>query len=589
MPKTEKTEKRSNAQQADGGEAAFSPQVAELLQTLAGAACAAQEKAQYLAEVRRRSPEIGQQLDAYFWGRIDSLHHGLTTARQEQQELKSVLDQLMAPPLFPAVYLGATRLTSPQQPAGQKPIEVAGAVVQHGSSRRHVALMLGLQEQSLQIGDEVLLNADLSAVIAKSPCPPPPYGDKAVVDQVLDGNRLLIRAGGEERVIGVAAALRAEPWRSGDAVRWDRSAALAFERLARDEGREFLLESVEDLPLGQVGGLSPVRDELISVLTLALSAAEIARRYGLDGQRTILLEGPPGVGKTMLAKIAAAEIQRRLGRPCSILVVKPGQFEDPYVGVTQQRIRECFAALRQADGFGLLFLDEVESIGRARGSGGSVGFHSDKFLAALLAEIQGFQSSRAEGQPPTALIAATNRIDMLDPALVERMQVRLRIPRPDLRAAREIFDIHLPPELPYSPNGEQAGHTRRQMIERAISLLYGPNAAAALCTVRFRDNTQRVISARELASGRCIEHISRCARQTAAYREVHGGEAGLRLSDIEQAVAETVENLAASLTRGSIHQYLSDLRQEVDVVAVEPIVRRVSRPHRFINDHQAAA
>ena len=583
MATVENTQKKANGHDGEPDESKVSRQVQDLLESIGSIVSSPQDKAKLLSAARQRSGQMSQQLDVCLFDRIDVLRNGLASAKHAQEELGMVLSRLVAPPAYPAVYLGPTRLSAPEDSEEET---VAGAVVQHGNSRRHVPMAIEVDENSLAIGDEVLLNSDMSVVIGNSPAPPPPVGELAIVERVLEGHRLQVRCGSDQRVIGIAGPIRGEPWHAGDPVRWDRNAGLAFERLTRDDGLEFRLESIPDIPLNRVGGLSAVRDQMISVLKLALAAPDVARRYRLGGQRTILLAGPPGVGKTMLAKIAGAEVQRMLGRQCSILVVKPSAFEDPFVGVTQQRIRQCFQALRAAKNFGLLFLDEVESIGRARGSAGVAGFHGDKVLASLLAEISGFETDRADGDPPTALIAATNKIEMLDPALVERMQVQIRVPRPDLRAAREIFEIHLPADLPYSPNGECAKKTRLEMIERAISLLYSQNASA-LCTVRFRDNTQRVVYARELASGRCIEAISRAAKQRAAHREVRGGEPGLRLADIEDAAAGAIESLAAALTRTNVHQYLGDLRQDVDVVAVEPIVRRVSRPHRFLSDGES--
>jgi SpoVK/Ycf46/Vps4 family AAA+-type ATPase len=229
------------------------------------------------------------------------------------------------------------------------------------------------------------------------------------------------------------------------------------------------------------------------------------------------------------------------------------------------------------DGFAVLFLDEIEAVGRIRGS--AVGHHSDKFLAALLAELDGFTDRGG-----VAIIAATNRKDMVDPALLERLSdVEIHVSRPDMRGARAIFQIHLPESLPYSPNGASAEDTRLEIIETAVSRFYSPNAENELCILRFRDGKTRTVTARELASGRIFEQICRAARQAAFLRDVRGGEPGLRVADIENAVSHAMKRLASTLSLRNVHAYLSDLPQDVDVVSVEPVVRKVSRPHRYLH------
>src|SRR5262249_42927821 len=172
------------------------------------------------------------------------------------------------------------------------------------------------------------------------------------------------------------------------------------------------------------------------------------------------------------------------GVRCRFGVVKPAEWESPWVGETQANIRNCFKALRKAadDGFAVLFLDEIEAVGRLRGS--AVGEHSDKFLAALLAELDGFAKLTN-----VAIISATNRKDMVDPALLERLSdVEIDVKRPDMQAARAIFGIHLPETLPFNPNSKAASHTRTEMIEAAVTRLYSPNAADnEISVLRFRD------------------------------------------------------------------------------------------------------
>jgi len=275
-----------------------------------------------------------------------------------------------------------------------------------------------------------------------------------------------------------------------------------------------------------------------------------------------------------MARVAAAEVTRLSGRHCRFAVVKPAEWESPWVGETQQNIRNCFRALRDAaatDGYAVLFMDEIESIGRIRGGSGNQ--HGDKFLAALLAELDGF-TDRAG----VAIVAATNRKDLVDPALLERLSdVEVAVSRPDMRGAPAIFGIHLHDGLPV------AGGAREDVIDTAVSRFYSPNGGNELCTLRFRDGKTRTIVARDVASGRLFAQICRAACQTAYLRDLRGGERGVRVADMEDAVAQAFERLATTLSLRNVHAYLSDLPQDVDVVSVEPIVRRVSRPYRYRN------
>jgi SpoVK/Ycf46/Vps4 family AAA+-type ATPase len=163
----------------------------------------------------------------------------------------------------------------------------------------------------------------------------------------------------------------------------------------------------------------------------------------------------------------------------------------------------------------------------------------------------------------------------------------LQIPvlAPDQRAAREIFEIHLD-DVPFHQNGHPGSETRRAIIDRAVSLFYNPNEVGSLCTVKFRDGTQRIITARDLVSGRVFEQACRKARWMAASREGRGGEAGLTVQDIEDAVADAKRKLGASLTRHNVHQYVLDLRSDMEVVGLETTTRRIDRPYRYFIDNE---
>jgi SpoVK/Ycf46/Vps4 family AAA+-type ATPase len=385
----------------------------------------------------------------------------------------------------------------------------------------------------------------------------------------------------EELLLEAAASLDVQELTTGDTLRWDKQTWLACERIEPATSQRFFVDVVDGASPAQIGGQREVFQQLVDALTLKLLDSQKAAAYGLaDHGKTILMHGPPGCGKTLRARVAAAEVARISGCRCRFAVVNAGDWEDPYVGVTQRNIRECFASLREAasqDGQAVLFIDEIESVGRMRGI--QMNIHGDKFLAALLCELDGFRDRAG-----VVIIAATNRRDLLDPALLERLtDIEISVQRPDMRSAREIFAIHLSEEYPYNPNGQASARTRQALIETAVSRLYAPNGENELCTLRFRDGKTRKIGARELMSGRLIEQICRAARQAAFLRHHRQGIPGLTVSDIEEAVTATIGRLSTTLSRYNVHAYLSDLPQDVDVVAVEPSVRRVPHTRRLMN------
>ena len=527
-----------------------------------------QEKLMYLHMLRSQSPEKAEQTDRFLLDRLGALDRSLRDAGQNLGKIQSVVDKLTTTPWFPAVFV---RLVTTA--AGER------AIVQTGNTRRVVAVANEVNVATLRIGEEVFLGNELNVIMGVSPYGVPPCGETALFDRRLANGRLVLKWRDDELVVDPAEALRAAELKTGDMIRFDRNAWMAFEQLASVPGKEFLLDEVAPMTRHQIGGQDANYETLISTLTTILVAPDKARDYRLSGRNSILMVGPPGCGKTLMARVAASEASQFSGRKCRFAVVKPAAWESPWVGMTQKAIRDTFKALGEAaeDAFAILFLDEIESIGRTRG--GMTNVHSDKFLAALLAELNGF-----EDRKNVAIIAATNRRDLVDPALLERLSdVEVQVTRPDLRAGRAIFRIHLPASLPFSPNGALAAATHEEIIETALSRFYAPNADNRVCTLRFRDGTERAVCARELVSGRFFEQVCRGARRRAFLRDVRGGEPGIQRADMEEAVADALQRLRTLLTRHNAHAYLNDLPQDVDIVAVEPVVRRVPNPHRFLN------
>ncbi len=523
------------------------------------------DKHRFVQSLRAQSEELGPQIDCFLIDTVTQQRHGLMESQAALTQCKAILEHLRRPPWRPAVYLAAvTTLYGPH------------ALVLCDGARRVVALDEAIDQTSLMVGNEVFLNHDLTVVMAKSPRGAPQYGETAIVERRLPDGRLLLKWRDEE-VMVEAGPLQGVVLQRGDQVRWDRTAWMTFEKIEQVRGQHFLLDEVVDVNRTQVGGQEKNLETLLSTLTTTLVDPTRASVYGLGGRQSILLVGPSGCGKTLMTRVAVAEISRLSGRQCRFAVVKPAEWESPWVGETQQNIRHCFQALHEAaqDGLAVLFLDEVEAVGRVRGN--VVGYHSDKFLAALLAELDGFTDRSG-----IAIVSATNRKDLVDPALRKRLSdVEIPVNRPDRQAAEAIFAIHLSESLPYSPNGDAAPATRQELIETAVARFYSPNAANELCVLRFRDGKTRTVAARELASGRTFTQICRAARQAAFLRDVRGGVPGLQAADIADAVADTIERLGSTLTVQNVHAYLSDLPQDVDVVSIEPIVRKLKRPRHY--------
>jgi len=527
------------------------------------------DKLAFLGMIRESHPGQSHRIDQFLLSHLGKSRGGLVKAKEKLEELGEMVEKLTAFPWHTAIFVSS--VTTPE---GER------AIVLHGTAQRVVGLGEGVSLAELKAGEEIFLTNNLNLIMAKSPRGTRLVGETALFDRKLPNGQIVVKWHDEEMLVDGAPALATTDLSSGDLLRFDRNLWMAFEKVEHARGHKCLLDSVPDIRSEQIGGLGPQIDTLFSALTMALTNPERAARYGLGGRQSILMIGPPGCGKTLLAKAAANQVMRVSGTRCQIAVVKPAEFESPWVGETQANIRNFFKRLREAanEGFVVAFFDEIESAGRTRGS--AVGHHSDKFLGALLAELDGFTDRKN-----IAIISATNRKDLVDAALLERISdIEIPIARPNLQGARSIMGIHLPPTLPFCPNGAEADATRSEIIETAVSSFYSPNSDNEISVIRFRDGKQRTVLARELVSGRIFEQVCRQARRAACLRDLRGeGDPGLRVFDIADAVAQAMQRMRTSLSTENAHSYLPDLPQDVSVVSVEPIVRKVKQPARYLN------
>lgn len=520
-----------------------------------------------LQSLRQDSPNMVSQIDHALLTRMRELRQGLTKAQTIQKELKSIIDTYRNSAWVPGVFI-------------RKISSIRGTralVVTNGNVWRVVDVDMNVSVDSLATGDEVFLTTDLNVIMEKAAYGASHWGEIGSFDRRLGENRIVLKVRDEEVVVEVAAALQDSQLEPGDQLRWHRNVFMAYEKLEREAGQQFLLKDVEAVGLNQIGGHDRNLATLLNALTLALANPAAAKRYGLSPKRSVLLVGPPGCGKTTMVRVAVSEIQRRLGQCCQFGAVKPAEWESPWVGETQRNIRDCFSALRRAAGSGMavLFLDEIEAVGRIRG--GATNLHSDKFLASLLAELDGFSDRQG-----IAIVAATNRTDLVDPALLERLSdVEIQVNRPNAESARKIFHVHLPSYLPFDSAEGKDSDTYQDFIEAAVSRLFSPNGANEICSLKLRDGKTRTVKVRELMSGRIIRQICDRVKDYACLREAYGDDSGICLFDIEEAIADVMERLTKTLTRHNIHSYLDDLPQDVDVMSVDPIHHRLERPHRY--------
>lgn len=489
-------------------------------------------------------------------------------AKRNQEELQKLLQKLTQPPLVPAT------VTDTLVVQGQIKPEVA-----FGNQRRVVSCVPEVEISRLGKGSEVLLNQELNLVVEVRDADPHSCGEAALFDRWTDDGRLVLKWHDEELVAVPADILAGEELERGDMVRFDRLTWLAYEKLDMPPQDAFFLADVPSSTRDHVGGQSENLEKLVDALAAVLVAPEKAAHYGLDCPHTVLMVGPPGCGKTLMARVAAYELARSSGTACRFGVVKPSEWEDPFVGVTQRKMRECFKALGDAaqEGFAVLFLDEIEAIGRTRGDWAMP--HSDRFLASLLVELDGFQETKN-----IAIIAATNRKDLLDPALLERLSsTEIRVNRPNRDGAKAIFEIHLPETLPFCPDGRAARATRNEIIDLAVSRFFAPNNDNAICSLQLRDGKQRTVFANELASGRLFQQVCKSACRSAFSREVSGGKGGVTLADMREALDQAIERLSTTLSPRNAHSYLADLPQDVPVVSAEPVVRRAKQAYQYLN------
>lgn len=540
--------------------------------TAAGEGAASIEERLGLLARARESGIMSPDIDRFFLERIAGMHNTLSTLEQQHGRLREMLDVLTAPPFFPALFLGSADVA-----------EVRGAIVQTGEERRVVQLGEGVDVDELSPGDEVYLTHERNCLVAKAETESLPTGEVASYNRRIADGRIVLRSHDQEVVVLEKPALREAGLRAGDGVRFNRASGIAFERIEPSKGEEYFLESTPRDSFLDVGGLDSEIEQLKRLLSLHMFHADMAGKYRLPRKRSVLMEGPPGNGKT---KVARATSNWLAGHSASgrshFIHVKPGQLNSMWYGQTEERYREIFRIAREAAGADpsaqvVMFWDEIDAIGGTRGE--AVHRLDDRMLNCFMAELNGL-----EDRGNIIVMAATNRLDALDPALLRPGRLGdlvIHFPQPKSKAARAILARHLPADIPYAANGEGQAAAREALIDLAVAQLFAQNTDTELARLVLRDGKHRLVRASDLLSGAHLEALAQSALERACLRETEGGPGGISAADVDAAVSQFLLAAARALTPRNARNYLHDLPQDVDVVSVELVERRVRDPHRF--------
>src|SRR6266850_2236170 len=455
----------------------------------------------------------------------------LREARDEIAALKEEVDKLCAPPSTYGVYLSAHDDDTVDVLAQGRKVRV----------RLHPAI----RAESLRPGQELLLNETLNVVAAAG------YeiqGDVVVLKNRLDDERAVVtlRADGEKIAV-IAEPLRSLRLKPGDHFLMDPKSGYVLERLPETELRDLTLEEVPDIGYDDVGGLSAQIGAIEDAVELPYLYADYYKEHKLRPTKGVLLYGPPGCGKTMIAKAVANSLAQKVSKERGekingyFLNVKGPELLDKYVGETERKIRDVFQKAKEkaADDVPVvIFFDEMDALFRTRGSGISSDVEHT-IVPQFLTEVDG-----VEGLRNVVVIGASNRPDLIDPAILRpgRLDVKIKIDRPDRAAAGDIFHKYLTHDLPIAAD-ELREHGDIQtaieaMIASALDAMYSRDDENRLLEVTYANGDKEVLFFKDFASGAMIESVVRRAKKLALKRYIGGAGKGLTTADLLAAVRE---------------------------------------------------
>ncbi len=454
----------------------------------------------------------------------------LREARDQITKLKEEVDRLAQPPAGFGTFLGRNDDDSVDVLTGGRKLRVTASPA--------------VELDELRAGQEVMLNEALNVVAALSY---EEVGEVVMFKEVLaDGDRVLVIANAdEERVVRLAEPLRDVTLRAGDSLLLDSRAGYVYERVPKSEVEELVLEEVPDIGYESIGGLMGQIEQIQDAVELPYLYPELFLEHQLKAPKGVLLYGPPGCGKTLIAKAVANSLAKKVATKTGqegksfFLNIKGPELLNKYVGETERHIRLVFQRAREKASSGtpvIVFFDEMDSLFRTRGSGVSSDVENT-IVPQLLSEIDG-----VELLENVLVIGATNRPDMIDPAILRpgRLDVKIKIERPDAESARDIFSKYLVPELPLHAEdlrefGGDAGATTAAMIERTVERIYAESEENQFLEVTYANGDKEILYFRDFNSGAMIQNIVDRAKKMAIKDFLDHQRKGISVHHLTQA------------------------------------------------------
>ena len=508
---------------------------------------AADDRDQEMAELRRRLVDTPRQISRLESeirdanreltranGRNQKLNTTLETARERITVLRDEVEKLSQPP---SAYGTVVQLN-----------DDGTADVHSGGRKMRVAVHQEAAE-GLHPGQEVVLNEAMSVVMARRH---EATGEVVTIKEIMAGGRraVIVGRGDEERVVELAADLVGIGMHSGDSAMLDPKAGLLLERLPRPEVQDLVLEEIPDVTYEDVGGLDRQIELIVDAVELPFLHQDLFAEYDLPAPKGILLYGPPGCGKTLIAKAVANSLANKVSEVSGdaearsyFLNIKGPELLNKYVGETERQIRLVFQRAREKSEQGwpvIVFFDEMESLFRTRGTGISSDIEST-IVPQLLAEIDGVETLRN-----VIVIGASNREDLIDPAILRpgRLDVKIKIERPDATAAAQIFARYLVGDLPIdeesveTTGGGDRNKAALAMIDETVSEMYSEEERNRFLEVTYQNGDKEILYFRDFASGAMVENIVRRGKKLAIKRQLAGGRRGIHVDDLIQAVRQ---------------------------------------------------